>query len=457
LRDSAERLSVVNPSTGAVFADCPLTTAAMLGEAVAAARAAFVAWSASSFAQRLTCLASMADAIEARSADLVELLTLETGKPLAQSRMEVDRAVAMCRAMGSFEPRVAVVQDDALAHVEVHRRPLGVVAAIVPWNVPVMQVVNKIVPAIAMGNTIVVKAAPSTPLAALLIGEIICDLLPPGVVNIVSDAGDIGPLLVAHRDVALVSFTGSTATGKQVMAGAAQTLKRITLELGGNDAAVVLDDVDVKAVAAKLFRFAFFNCGQVCVSVKRIYAHTRIHDALCDELAALARAARVGPGSDPASEIGPLQNLRQYEATQRYLELAHRHGVVIAGGHVLPGPGYFVAPTIVRDISEGNPLIDEETFGPVRSVLRFSTVDEVIARVNAGCYGLGASVWSPDLARAHAVATRVEAGIVWINQHLAAGAHVPIAGLKQSGMGVEFGQEGLAELTRIHVISAAKR
>jgi acyl-CoA reductase-like NAD-dependent aldehyde dehydrogenase len=276
------------------------------------------------------------------------------------------------------------------------------------------------------------------------------------VVNIVSDGGDIGPLLVAHREVSMVSFTGSTATGKAVMASAAQQLKRVTLELGGNDAAVVLDDVDVAAVAPKIFRFAFFNSGQVCVSIKRIYVQAGVYDAMCDALAALAQKARVGDGLLPETEFGPLQNRRQYEATQGYLELAHRHGKVIAGGKAPEGPGFFVPPTVVRDIREGNPLVDEETFGPVRSVLRFDSVDEVLARVNATPYGLGSSVWSRDLARAEDIAGRIEAGIVWINQHLVAGPHVPIAGAKQSGIGVESGLDGLKELTRIHVVSRAK-
>lgn len=456
LRDSPERLPVIDPATGAVFADCPRTTPELLDQAVASARQAFAAWSRRPWADRVAALARIADALEANCDELARILTREQGKPLAQSRLEVDRSVVLCRALGRLEPQIDVVQDDALARVEVHRVPLGVVAAIVPWNVPLMQAVYKIAPAILMGNTIVLKTAPTTPLTGLLVGELLRDIVPAGVVNIVSDGGDIGPLLVAHPDVSLVSFTGSTATGKKVMAGAAATLKRVTLELGGNDAAVVLDDVDVKAVAPKLFRFAFFNGGQVCVSIKRIYAQAGIYDALCDELAALARAARVGPGSDPATEIGPLQNWRQYEAAKHYLTLAHQHGRVIAGGVAPEGPGYFIAPTIVRDITEGNPLIDEETFGPVRSVLRFSTVDEAVARANASRYGLGASVWSADTERARAIAGRIEAGVVWVNQHIAAGAHVPIAGAKQSGIGAELGKEGLAELTRLQVISIAK-
>lgn len=455
-RDAPTRLQVVDPATGEVFADCPRTSPELLAEAVACARDAFGSWSRRPLAERAAVLARAADAIEARGADIAALLTREQGKPLAQSRMEVDRAVAMCRQIGQYVPAVEVLQDDALGRVELHRKPLGVVGAIVPWNVPVMQAVYKIAPALAMGNTVVLKTAPTTPLATLLVGEILRETVPPGTVNIVSDGGDIGPLLVAHPDVALLSFTGSTATGQRVMAGAAATLKRVTLELGGNDAAVVLDDVDVAAVAPRLFRFAFFNAGQVCVSIKRIYAQAGVHDALCEALAALARSARVGPGDDPASEIGPLQNRRQYDATLQYLDLAHRHGRVIAGGAALPGPGYFVAPTVVRDIREGNSLVDEESFGPVRSVLRFDSVDDAIARVNASRYGLGGSVWSRDTERATALAHRIESGLVWVNQHIVAGVHVPIAGAKQSGLGVENGRDGLAELSRLQVISIAR-
>jgi len=456
LRDSDLQLDVVNPSTEQVFARCPRTTPGQLDEAVAAARDAFATWSRLPWSERAGVLRRIADAVEANKDEMAAIVTREQGKPLAQARMEVDRAAAMCRSLAGFEQPFDVVQDDAAGRVEVHRKPLGVVGAIVPWNVPFMQAVYKIAPTILVGNTLVLKAAPTTPLSALRLGEIIRDLVPAGVVNIVSDGGDIGPRLVAHPGVAMISFTGSTATGKAVMAAAATTLKRVSLELGGNDAAVVLDDVDVKAAASKIFRFAFFNSGQVCVSIKRIYVQAGVYDAMCDELAALARAARTGDGMDPATEYGPLQNRPQYNAAKRYLELAHEHGRVIAGGALRDGPGFFVPPTVVRDIREGNPLVDEETFGPVRSVLRFDSVDEVVARVNASPYGLGASVWSRDVERARGIAERIEAGIVWINQHLVAGAHVPIGGAKQSGIGVEFGKEGLAELTRVHVVSIAK-
>ncbi len=455
LRDSQLSLEVVNPATGQVFTACARTTPALLDEAVAAARRAFGAWSGRPWAERAALLLRMADVIERHGEHLAHTLTTEQGKPLAQAHMEVDRSAAMCRAMSRYSLPVEVLQDDATQHVALHRKPLGVVAAIVPWNVPLMQAVYKIAPAILVGNTVVLKAAPTTPLTALLLGELLADLLPPGVVNIISDGGDIGPLLVAHRDVALVSFTGSTATGRAVMAMAAQQLKRVTLELGGNDAAVVFDDVDVAEVAPKIFRFAFFNSGQVCVSIKRIYVQAGVYDAMCDALAALARKARVGDGLLPGTEFGPLQNRRQYEATKGYLELAHRHGKVIAGGIAPAGHGFFVPPTLVRDICEGNALVDEETFGPVRSVLRFDSASEVLARVNATPYGLGASVWSRDAAKAQEMADRIESGIVWINQHLVAGAHVPIAGAKQSGIGVESGLDGLKELTRIHVISRA--
>jgi acyl-CoA reductase-like NAD-dependent aldehyde dehydrogenase len=314
----------------------------------------------------------------------------------------------------------------------------------------------KLPPALLAGNTLVVKPAPTTPLASLKFAELVADILPKGVLNFIADVNDLGDALTHHPDVRKISFTGSTATGKKVMASAAETLKRITLELGGNDAGVVLDDAKPEAVAKGIFDGAFMNSGQVCLAIKRLYVHESIYDRMCNELAQLAEAAIVDDGLKQGTQLGPLQNKMQYEKVKGFLDDAREHGKIIAGGEVMDRPGYFIRPTIVRDIAEGSRLVDEEQFGPVLPVLKYSDTDEVIKRANNTTYGLGASVWSSNLERAHEVASRLEAGTVWINKHLDMAPHIPFGGAKNSGLGVEFAEEGLAEFTQLQVINVAR-
>jgi len=277
--------------------------------------------------------------------------------------------------------------------------------------------------------------------------------VPKGVLNFITDANDLGGEMTKHPDIRKISFTGSTATGQKVMASAAQTLKRITLELGGNDAGIVLDDVDPKQVAPGIFEGAFQNSGQVCLAIKRLYVHESVYDELCDELVAIARSTVVDDGSKQGTKLGPLQNKMQYEKVKTFLEDAHKNGKVVAGGAAMDRPGYFIEPTIVRDIKEGSKLVDEEQFGPVLPLIKYSDKDDVIRRANATTYGLGASVWSSDINRAHEVATRLESGTVWINKHLDMAPHIPFGGAKQSGIGTEFAEEGLAEFTQLQIIN----
>jgi acyl-CoA reductase-like NAD-dependent aldehyde dehydrogenase len=256
--------------------------------------------------------------------------------------------------------------------------------------------------------------------------------------------------------VAKVAFTGSTATGKKVMASVAGTLKRLTLELGGNDAAIVLEDVDPKEVAPKVYAGAMFNAGQACIAIKRLYVHDSIYGAVCDELGRLARETVVGDGLEPGTQMGPIQNKAQFERVKGFLEDARRSGKIVAGGGVLEREGYFVQPTIVRDIPDNARLVREEQFGPVLPVLRYSDIDEVIARANDTEFGLGGSVWSSDRDRAFEVAARINSGTVWVNKHLDVGPDTPFGGAKQSGIEVEMGQEGLEEFTQATTINVAK-
>jgi acyl-CoA reductase-like NAD-dependent aldehyde dehydrogenase len=323
-----------------------------------------------------------------------------------------------------------------------------------PWNFPLVLLMNKLGPALVAGNSMVVKPAPTTPLTTLLFGELCRDLLPAGVVNIICDENDLGPALTSHPDVAKVAFTGSTATGKKVMQSAATSVKRVTLELGGNDGAIVLDDVDPVAVAHKVFQGAMTNAGQICVAIKRAYVPEALYDTFSNELARLAKEAVVDDGTNQGVQIGPVQNRMQFEKLKEILADAREKGTVLAGGAALDRPGYFIAPTIVGDLPDDARLVCEEQFGPVLPVLKYKDLNEVIERTNNSEYGLGATIWGRDLDRAMAVAKRIDSGTVWVNQALAIDPAIPFRGSKQSGLGAELGEDGLHEFTQAHIINA---
>jgi acyl-CoA reductase-like NAD-dependent aldehyde dehydrogenase len=455
LVEGAGTLDVINPATERVLTTAPRADRAQLEQAVAAAKAAFPSWAATSLRERGGRLETLADALEAEHDSFARLLTREQGKPLPEAQWEIGAAVAVLRYNAALNLPNETLHEDAARKVVRVRKPLGVVAAITAWNVPVILLAAKVGPALLAGNTVVVKPAPTPPLTTLKFGELCARILPPGVVNVITDQNDLGAMLAGHPDVAKVSFTGSTATGKKVIAGAAGTLKRLTLELGGNDAAVVLDDADPNAVAGGIYAAAMANAGQVCVGIKRLYVHESLYDSVCDELGRLARETIVGDGLEPGTQMGPIQNRAQFERVKGFLEDARRHGTLVVGG-LFAREGYFVRPTIVRDIPDGARLVREEQFGPILPVLRYTDLDHAIARANDTEYGLGGSVWSSNLERAFAVATRIEAGTVWVNKHLDMQADTPFGGAKQSGTGLEMGLDGLREYTQSSFINAAK-
>ncbi len=456
LTPGALTLDVINPATGQVLAVAPRADRAQLDTAVAAAKAAFPAWSAVPLRERGALLVKLADALAARVDDFARLLTEEQGKPLQRARGEIAGTIGLIRHFATLDLPRKVLKEDAAQKIMELREPLGVVAAIVPWNLPLFLLAIKVAPALLAGNTVVAKPAPTTPLTTLKFGELCANILPPGVFNVIVDQNDLGDALTSHPDVAKIAFTGSTATGKKVMASAAGTLKRLTLELGGNDPAIVLDDADPKEVAPKLFAGAMSNAGQVCFAIKRLYVHDSQYDEICDELARLARETVVDDGLKQGTQMGPLQNKAQYERVKEFLEDAKQNGKVIAGGDVLDRDGYFIPPTIVRDIGDDAKLVREEQFGPVLPVLRYTDIDDVIARANDSEYGLGGTVWAKDLDRAFEVAVRINSGTVWINRHLDLPPDVAFSGAKQSGIGAELGQEGLEAFTQAKVINIAK-
>ncbi len=453
LVDGDFQMDVVNPATGTPFVTVARASPAQADQAIAAAKAGQPGWASVPYADRQARLLVLADAIAANAHDLARLLTLEQGKPLPEAQGEVAWTEGFLRHYATLELSDRIIQDDEAGYIAVRHRPLGVVVGIIAWNFPLLVACWKIGPAVLAGNAIVLKPAPTTPVTALALGALCRDIFPAGVVNIITDANDLGPHLTAHPDVAKIGFTGSTATGKRIAAGSAEGLKRVTLELGGNDPAIVLEDVDVRETAKAIFGNAFLNAGQVCLAVKRAYVHADIYDAMCAELATLAQAAIVGDGLEQGTQIGPIQNAVQYEKVKGFLDAARADGTIVAGGQAIERAGYFIAPTIVRDVTDGMKIVDEEQFGPILPVIKFDDVEDVVARANASDYGLGGSVWSANVERAAAIAARIESGQVWVNQHIAIGPHIPMAGFKQSGLGVEQAEEGLAEYSQLQVIN----
>ncbi|MCI4592430.1 aldehyde dehydrogenase family protein [Sphingobium sp. BYY-5] len=447
------QFDVVNPATAESFASCPKADEALLERAIAAAKRAQPAWAAVPVEERAALVLKLADTLEARIGEFASLLTREQGKPLDQAGYEIMGSVFTLRAFAAMRVEPKVLKDEGGNRVVEHRTPLGVVASITPWNFPLILLMNKLGPALVTGNTMVAKPAPTTPLTTLLFGELAQAILPAGVLNIVCDQNELGPLMTGHKDIAKVAFTGSTATGKKVMASSAGTVKRVTLELGGNDAAIVLDDVDARKVAHKVYQGAMTNAGQICVAVKRAYVPAPMYDDFCDELAKLAKEAIVDDGAKQGTTIGPVQNKMQFDKVSALIADAKQRGTVLAGGEPLNRPGYFIAPTIVRDLDEDAPLVREEQFGPVLPVLKYDDIDDVIARANDSDYGLAGTVWGKDVARATEIAMKIDTGTVWVNQHLAIDANIPFRGVKQSGLGGELGEAGLLEYTQAHIVN----
>ncbi|MGX5360107.1 aldehyde dehydrogenase family protein [Kocuria sp. KH4] len=457
IQPAAGGRTLLDPATGEVVGRAPEHTVAELDAAVAAARAAQPGWAARGHAERSALLVAAAEAVEASAEALAELLSREQGKPLngAGARFEVGACAAWLRATAALPLEPEVLVDEDGTHAELHYRPLGVVGAIGPWNWPMMIHTWQIAPSLRMGNTVVVKPSGYTPLSVLALVQVINQVLPAGVLQVVTGAREIGESLVAHPGVDKIMFTGSTPAGKAIIRNSADTVKRLTMELGGNDAGIVLPDVDPAAIAETLFWGAFLNTGQTCAALKRLYVHADVHDAVCEALTAVAAAMPMGVGLDENNVLGPLQNQAQYDVVADLVEHARAGGgrVLIGGNPEKDRPGYFYPTTLVADLDNDNPLVAEEQFGPALPIVRYTDVEEAITMANALEVGLGASVWSGDPARAREVAARLEAGTVWINKHGNVDPRIPFGGAKQSGYGLEFGVEGLKHLGAPQVIN----
>ncbi len=450
-------LPVINPATGEVFAEAPECSAAQLNAAMEAAQAAFRLWQ-KDITFRRQALFDCAAVMRANEDELADIFTREQGRPLHGAKDEVGWAAGDLEGFAARDIPCDVLQDDEEARVELHRKPYGVVAAIVPWNFPLLIAAWKIGQALITGNTLVLKPSPYTPLATLRLGELLRDVLPPGVLNIVSGGNDVGAAMTMHSIPRKVTFTGSVATGKKVAQAAALDLKPVTLELGGNDPAIVLPDVDPAAIAGKMFWSAFFNTGQICIAIKRVYVHETIYSPVVEALAAHARQVKMGDGFDPDSQLGPLNNRMQFERVQELVDDAKRSGAcMVAGGEARAGRGYFFEPTIVTEIQDGTRLVDEEQFGPVLPIIPYRHVEDAIERANATHFGLGGSIWTQDLDRGYELASQLECGTSWINHHIGGNAQIqPQTGAKWSAVGYELGQVGLEAYSHLHVIRIAK-
>lgn len=447
-----------NPATGEVIAQVPMMSKDQLDAAVAAARAAFPGWAATPIAERQRIVSAIGDRLEEHADEFLALLTREQGKPRAGAEWEVFGSVAWFREIAKQSLPDETLLDSPERSAVTRYTPVGVVGAIVPWNFPILLAVWKIAPALVAGCTIVVKPSPYTPLCDLKLIEMVQDLLPPGVLSAVAGDDDLGKWMTSHPDINKIAFTGSTETGRHVMSSASGTLKRLTLELGGNDPAIVLPDVDPAKVAPQLFWAAFQNNAQFCNAAKRLYIHEDVYDAVRDALVDYARTVKVGNGADYDTGLGPIQNAPQFEKVQEYFADSHAQGHTFAiGGEIdTEGPGWFVPITLVDNPPEDSRLVVEEPFGPILPLLKWSNEDDVVARANDTIYGLGASVWGKDLDALQRIARQIDAGTVWLNEVHQYTPYQVFGGHKQSGIGAENSLHGLAEYTNWQSITLNK-
>lgn len=437
LETSEASFPVINPATEESFAICPRATKDQLDRAVAAARRAQKEWRKKSFEERREVLHRFADKMQASADILAPILVREQGKPLADARAEIIRSGASVKEICSVKIEPDLMRDDERGRIELHYRPLGVIGGITPWNVPIVLAAPKLASALYTGNAFILKPSPYTPLTTLKMGELIKDIFPAGLVAVIAGGDEFGQWMTEHPGIDKVSFTGSVPTGKRVVESAAKGMKRVTLELGGNDAAIVLPDADPKEIAPRLFTAAFALSGQVCMAIKRLYVHESIYEDMVGEMTKIAEKAKFGEGFEEGVQYGPIQNKMQYDKVLGILEDTKKLPDVriTTGGHALNRKGYFVAPTIVADIKEGTRLVDEEPFGPVLPILSYKNVDDVVERANNSRFGLGGSVWTKNIEKGNEIASQLEAGVVWVNHHVGLSREFPFGGAKESGLG----------------------
>lgn len=454
-----ETMKVINPANETLVANCALGDVGLLDQAVGAARAAFKSWSATPDAERAAKLQQAADIIAANRSELSQLITQEQGKTQSGpgANLELDGCIGWTQATAALSVGEEVLQDDAKGKITIRRKPVGVVGSITPWNWPLMIAVWHLMPALRAGCTIVIKPSPYTPLSTLRLVELLNTVFPPGVLNVVTGDAAVGQRMVEHPGIDKIVFTGSIKTGRGVMSGAAATLKRLTLELGGNDAGIVLPGSNIEPLMDKLFWGCFINAGQTCAALKRLYVHEDQYELVCRQMAEYVSKIPMGDGADLKNLMGPLTNAMQLGKVSRYVDEASARGArILAGGKRPDGPGFFYPLTVIADATDDMAIVKEEQFGPAIPVIRYSTVEEALVRANSLDVGLGGSVWGDDAEVCAQVAASLECGTAWVNQHGVLHPLAPFGGVKSSGIGVEFNVDGLKEYTTVQVMNIAR-
>lgn len=448
---------VLNPADESVYNTCPSASDAQLDLAVTAANEAFKSWSLTTSEERGVLLHTIADKIEENIDELSEIIVKEQGKPLFLANVEVGAGAAWVRYTADLDIPVETIEDSDTRLIQMHRKPLGVIGSITPWNWPFMIAIWHIMPAIKAGNTMVCKPSSNTPFNTLKLIEIMNEVLPKGVINILAGGSGLGSKISKHEGIRKMVFTGSTQTGKYIMSDASHSLKRLTLELGGNDAGIVLPESDnIDEIANGIFQSSFLNMGQTCAALKRLYVHKDQYEEICKKLASIANTQVVGDGMDESTTFGPVQNKEQLQLVEDLVNDAKQRGAkVLSGGQKLDQKGFYYPPTIVSNVDNSFRVVNEEQFGPVLPIVSYNTVEEAVAMANDSDEGLGGSVWG-DKTLASKIALKLECGTSWVNNHAEVLPHVPFGGCKLSGMGIEFGQEGLLEFTQVHVINITK-
>ena len=450
---------VYNPATRSVFAQVPDASQQQLDDTVQTAQVALKTWGATAANDRQAALETYADLLEEHADAFMSLLTREQGKPRAGAEWEVLGSVAWLRAVASQRLPDEVVEDTDERRVVTRFTPVGVVGAIVPWNFPILLAIWKIAPALMSGSTMILKPSPYTPLCNLKLVELAQQAFPPGVISALSGGDDLGVWMTTHPEINKIAFTGSTETGRHVMKSASATIKRVTLELGGNDPAIVLPDVDAKALAPQLFWAAFQNNAQFCNSTKRLYIHEDVYDEVRDALADfITHHVKVGDGAEADTDLGPIQNSMQYGKVQDYFADCHVNGYTFAlGGEIdEKAAGWFVPVSLVDNPPDDSRIVCEEPFGPILPLMKWSDEADVIARANDTIYGLGASVWGKDLTAIQRIGKQLEAGTVWLNEVHQYSPFQAFGGHKQSGLGCENSLHGLMEYTNWQTITMNK-
>ena len=448
-------LAVINPATETSLAHINSISTQQFDQAVAAAQHAFPLWRDLGDAKRSELLLQAAVVLEQHADEIATLITLEQGKVLGLAQFEMQGTLAWLRYTAGLQIPVEILEDSDSKRIELHHEAIGVVGSITPWNWPVMIAMWHMVAALKAGNVVINKPSEYTPFSTVRMVEVLNQVLPAGVLQVVVGKGDVGAAFSAHAGIQKMVFTGSTPTGQAIYQGSAAFMRPLTLELGGNDAAIVLPDVNVAEAAAKIYAGAFINGGQTCAALKRLYVHESIYADMCQALADIADSVVVGNGMDERSQLGPVQNKMQYDKVNQYLQAAlAQGGRAVTQSTQLPAQGYFIRPTIVADVANSVALVQEEQFGPVLPVVVYQNLADALQMANGIEFGLGGSVWSQDLEAAQQVAAQMQTGTVWINGHAEVAPHAPFGGWKLSGLGCEFGMDGLLANTRqkaVHV------